>query len=308
MTLLAPGWLWLLVVVAGLAAAYVVLQRRRRQYAVRFTNLDLLASVAPKRPGWRRHVPAAAIALALGVLVVAAARPARDERVASEEATVMLVLDVSASMRATDVAPSRMQAAVEAATDFVDDLPERLRVGLVAFDTSARVVATPTIDHQAVADGLARLRPGTGTAAGEGIITALDLLTGSGEAGAIVLLSDGVTTVGRSVEDAVAAAREQSVPVTTIAFGTDDGTVEVAGRIVPVPADPVTMEAVADATGGQFFTAATGDQLRSVYEDIGTRIAYTVEQREIGTMFVVAALALLLAALAASLVWTGRIL
>lgn len=308
MTLLAPGWLWLLVVVAGLAAAYVVLQRRRRHYAVRFTNLDLLASVAPKRPGWRRHVPAAAIALALGVLVVAAARPARDERVASEEATVMLVLDVSASMRATDVSPSRMQAAVEAATDFVDDLPERLRVGLVAFDTSARVVATPTIDHQAVADGLARLRPGTGTAAGEGIITALDLLTGSGEVGAIVLLSDGVTTVGRSVEDAVAAAREQSVPVTTIAFGTDDGTVEIAGRIIPVPADPVTMEAVADATGGQFFTAASGDQLRSVYEDIGTRIAYTVEQREIGTMFVVAALVLLLAALAASLVWTGRIL
>lgn len=308
MTLLAPGWLWLLAVVAGLAAAYVVLQRRRRHYAVRFTNLDLLASVAPKRPGWRRHVPAAAIALALGVLVVAAARPARDERVASEEATVMLVLDVSASMRATDVSPSRMEAAVEAASDFVDDLPERLRVGLVAFDTSARVVATPTVDHDAVADGLARLRPGTGTAAGEGIITALDLLTGSGEAGAIVLLSDGVTTVGRSVADAVAAAREQSVPVTTIAFGTDDGTVEVAGRIIPVPADPVTMEAVADATGGQFFTAATGDQLRSVYEDIGTRIAYTVEQREIGTVFGVAALVLLLAALAASLVWTGRIL
>lgn len=308
MTLLAPGRLWLLVVVAALAAAYVVLQRRRRHYAVRFTNLDLLASVAPKRPGWRRHVPAAAIALALGVLVVAAARPARDERVASEEATVMLVLDVSASMRATDVAPSRMQAAVEAATDFVDDLPERLRVGLVAFDTSARVIATPTVDHQGVADGLARLRPGTGTAAGEGIITALDLLTGSAEAGAIVLLSDGVTTVGRTVADAVAAAREQSVPVTTIAFGTDDGTVEVAGRIIPVPADPATMEAVADATGGQFFTAATGDQLRSVYEDIGTRIAYTVEQREIGTMFVVAALVLLLAALAASLVWTGRIL
>lgn len=308
MTLLAPRWLWLLVVVVGLVVAYVVLQRRRRHYAVRFTNLDLLASVAPKRPGWRRHVPAAVIALALGVLVIAAARPARDERVASEEATVMLVLDVSASMRATDVSPSRMEAAVEAATDFVDDLPERLRVGLVAFDTSARVIATPTIDHRAVADGLARLRPGTGTAAGEGIITALDLLTGSGEAGAIVLLSDGVTTVGRSVADAVATAREQSVPVTTIAFGTDDGTVEVAGRIIPVPADPVTMEAVAEATGGQFFTAATGDQLRSVYEDIGTRIAYTVEQREIGTMFVVAALVLLLAAMAASLVWTGRIL
>lgn len=308
MTFLAPGRLWLLLLVAGLAAAYVVLQRGRRHYAVRFTNLDLLASVAPKRPGWRRHVPAAAIALALGVLVVAVARPARDERVASEEATVMLVVDVSASMRATDVEPSRMQAAVEAATDFVDDLPERLRVGLVAFDTSARVVATPTVDHDAVAEGLARLRPGTGTAAGEGIVTALDQLAGGGEAGAIVLLSDGVTTVGRSVADAVAAAREQSVPVTTIAFGTDAGTVIVAGRIIPVPADPATMEAVAEATGGQFFTAATGDQLRSVYEDIGTRIAYTVEQREIGATFAVMALVLLFTALAASLVWTGRIL
>jgi Ca-activated chloride channel family protein len=315
-TFLSPGMFWLLAAVAGLAGAYVVLQRRRRHYAVRFTNLDLLASVAPRRPGWRRHVPAAAVGLALLALVVGLARPARDERVPKEAATVMLVIDVSASMQATDVSPSRLEAAVSAARSFVGDLPSSLEVGLVAFDRTARVLATPTTDHRAVSDTLSRLTTGPGTATGDAIEAALaaidaangDVANTTKPSAAIVLLSDGVTTVGQPIEEAAAAAADEKVPVTTIAFGTDAGTVDVQGRTVPVPADQTSMTTVAEATGGRFFEAASARELRSIYADIGTRVGYSVEQREIGMTFVAIALVLLLAAVAAALVWTGRFL
>jgi Ca-activated chloride channel family protein len=315
-TFLSPGLLWLALLVAGLAGAYVVLARRRRHYAVRFTNLDLLASVAPKRPGWRRHVPAAAMALALLALVVGLARPARDERVPKEAATVMLVVDVSASMEATDVAPTRLAAAQSAASRFVAGLPDRLRVGLVAYDRTPRVLASPTADHAMVTAALATLETGPGTASGEAVAAALDAIDAAQGAGqtdgaqtaAIVLLSDGVTTVGRPVEDAAAMAAEQHVPVTTIAFGTDAGTVDVQGRLIPVPADDVAMQALAEATGGKSFTAESAGQLDEVYADIGTRVGYTVEQHEVGMTFVAIGLVLLLAAMAAALVWSGRLL
>lgn len=317
MSFLAAGRLWLLVLVAALAGAYVVIQRRRPSYAVRFTNLELLASVAPRRPGWRRHVPAAAMALALAALVVGLARPARDERVAKEAATIMLVVDTSISMNATDVSPSRIEAATSAARGFVGDLPSRLLVGLVGFDRDTRVLASPTRDHATVKAALANLTVGPGTAAGDGIYAALDAISGAGagagatttgQTAAIVLLSDGVTTVGRPVEQAAAAAAEQGVPVSTIAFGTDSGTVEVLGRSIPVPADPETMASVARATGGRSFEAASAGQLRSVYDDIGTRVGFDIEKRDVGFTFVAIGVVLLLAALAASLVWTSRIL
>lgn len=315
-TFLAPGRLWLVVLVAALAAAYVVLSRRRRHYAVRFTNLDLLASVAPKRPGWRRHVPAAAMALALLALVLGLARPARNERVPKEAATVMLVVDVSASMEATDVAPSRLAAAQAAASKFVADLPARLRVGLVAYDRTPRVLASPTADHATVTAALSRLETGPGTASGEAVAVALDAIEAAQGAGrtdgeqtaAIVLLSDGVTTVGRPVEDAAASASELHVPVTTIAFGTDAGTVDVQGRSIPVPADDASMQALADATGGRSFSAESAGQLRQVYADIGSRVGFTVERHEVGMTFVAMGLVLLLAAMVAALVWTGRLL
>ena len=166
MTFLASERLWLLVVVVALAAAYVVLQRRRRHYAVRFTNLDLLASVAPKRPGWRRHASAALVGVALVGVVLGLARPARDERVPKEAATVVLVVDTSVSMEATDVAPDRLRAAQAAAHTFVDGLPDGLLVGLVAFDGSTRLLATPTAEHAAVEQALDQLATGPGTAAG----------------------------------------------------------------------------------------------------------------------------------------------
>jgi Ca-activated chloride channel family protein len=316
MTFLQPAALWLLLPVAALGALYVLLQVRRRDHAVRFTNLDLLDKVAPSRPGWRRHVTAALLGLAMIGLVLGLARPVREEEVAKERTTIVLAVDVSASMTAIDVEPDRLSAAVAAAKTFVERLPETIQVGVVSFDRSARVVVAPTDDHEDAIAGLDRLRVGEGTAAGEAIYTALDVLSAPGDtttetdepAGAIVLLSDGVSTSGRTVEDAADAAAEATVPVTTIAYGTPDGTVRVEGQVVPVPADAETMRAVAEATGGSAFVAATGDELAAVYADIGQAVGFETEEREIGMRFVAAAVALLFAALLAALVWMGRVI
>jgi Ca-activated chloride channel family protein len=316
MTFLAPHQLWLVLPLAALVAAYVWVQLRRRHFAARFTNLDLLASIAPKRPGWRRHVAAGGMALALLAMVVGLAHPATDRKVPKEEATVMLVVDTSASMEAIDVTPSRLSAAIAAASSFVDDLPDGIQVGLVAFDGTARVVSAPTTDHDAVVAGIEQLTPGEGTAAGTAITTALEAIStsradataGSSSAAAVVLLSDGATTTGETVADATAGAVDADVPISTIAFGTPDGTVTVDGQTVPVPADTATLAEVASTTGGTAFTAASSDELRNVYADIGSRIGYRTVQQDIGMTFVGVALVLLLGSLAAALVWSGRVL
>lgn len=323
MTFLAPTWLLLLLAVAALVAVYVLLQRRRRHYAARFTNLELLASIAPKRPGWRRHVSAAAAALGLAALVLALARPARDERVPRDEATVMLVVDVSASMTADDVAPTRLDAAKTAAADFVEGLPDGFQVGLIAFDGDAQVLATPTTDHTAVNAALARIEPGPGTATGDAVNLALDTIAAAQQQSTltstttdaaepneatIVLLSDGATTAGEPLDTAAQAAADAGVPVTTIAYGTADGTVTLDGEIVAVPADEAAMELVAETTDGSFFTAASADELDEVYDDIQSRIGFTIEQREIGRTFVGVAVVALIAAVATSMLWAARFL
>lgn len=319
MTFLAPRWLLLSLAVAVLAALYVVLQLRRRHYAVRFTNLDLLASVAPRRPGWRRHVAAALAGLGLLSLVVALARPARDERIPREAATVMLVVDTSGSMKAVDIPPTRLAAAQAAAADFVREMPKTFLVGLVAFDSTARLVASPTTDHDSVVTAVGGLQPGLSTATGDGIVLALDTIASANAAldvpqggdtapGTIVLLSDGAATAGTPLDQATALAAERGVPVSAIAYGTPAGTVEAMGQIVNVPADEESMRQVAQATGGSFFTAESADELDSVYDDLQTRIGYTTEQREILRFFVGLAVLLLVAATAASLLWSARFL
>jgi len=317
MTFLAPDRLLLLFLVAALAGGYVYLQRTRRHHAVRFTNLELLDSVAPRRPGWRRHVAAGIAGLALVSMVVALARPAHDARVPRQEAVVMLAIDVSRSMTATDVSPSRLDSAVAAAKSFVDGVPAGFRVGLVAFDDNARLIETPSLDHRAVLDALDRLQPGRGTAAGDAIETALDAIRSSSTtagtssngdklAATIVLLSDGATTAGTDPAVASQDANGSGVPVTTIAYGTDHGTVTVDGEIVPVPADPVAMKSIADATHGTFFQASSASKLQQVYRDIRSRIGQVTEQREIVLWFVFLALICLMLALGASMLWTAR--
>ena len=318
-TFLAGERLWLLLVLPVLATVYVLVQRRRRQQAVRFSNLALLRSVLPKASAWRRHGPAVASALALTGLVVGFARPAANVQVPKEAATIMLVIDTSASMEATDVEPSRLDAAITAASEFVEQLPAQLEVGLVSFDRQARVQSPPTTDHQAVLDAIEDLRLGPGTAAGDALAVAVDALQAAARASgadpsaeedggaAVVLLSDGVTTVGQPVAQAAQLAADAGIPVSTIAFGTDEGAVEVGGRVIAVPADPDTMAQVAEITSGTFFEAFSSEELREVYEDIGTRVGFETEQREVSGRYLAGATVLLVSALGLGLLWNGRL-
>lgn len=313
---LSPWRLLLLLAVVALAVVYVVFQRRRSTYAVRFTNLELLESVAPKRPGWRRHLTAALQLVALATLVMAFAQPTREVKVPRERATVMLAIDTSLSMEATDVAPDRISAAKAAATSFLDDVPAEVNVGLVSFDGDARLRVAPTTDRQAVADAIAELDLGEGTAIGSAIDTSLDALEtvppapdGSVVPAAVVVMSDGTTTMGVANEEATQSAIEQGVPVSTIAFGTEDGTVVIGetGEIVQVPVDPEALAAIADATGGKAYAAATQGQLTDVYASIGSSIGYDTVDEDVTEWFVAGALLGFVVAAGFALTWSNRI-
>ncbi|MCC6438087.1 MAG: VWA domain-containing protein [Acidimicrobiales bacterium] len=317
MTFLALHWLWLFAAVAALAALYVASQFRRREYAVRFTNLALLDTVAPERPRWRRHLPAAALLLALSSLVVALARPARIERVPRERATIVVAIDTSLSMMAEDVAPNRLDAAKEAAESFVDLLPDKINVGLVSFNRTATVLVSPTDDHESIKRAIGGLQLDQGTAIGEAIfasIQAIDSLPLADDAeepapGRIILMSDGETTAGRPDELAAEAAIERDIPISTIAFGTASGSIVVPGedRRISVPVNEDALRAIAQQTDGTFFTAATGEQLKDVYADIGSSVGYEDARREVGGWFVLGAVGALFVAAALSLLWFSRL-
>jgi Ca-activated chloride channel family protein len=315
LTFLSPAWLLLLLGVVGLAVAYALAQRRRRSYAVRFTNLELLDVVAPERPGLRRHLPAIALLLGMIALIGALARPARDVRVPKERATVMVALDTSLSMMASDVTPSRVEAAKAAAKSFVDLLPAKLNVGLVAFNRVVEVRVPPTLDHTSVKDAIGALQLGEGTAIGDAIVASVGaikalppLADGQQVPARIVLMSDGQTTVGQPDSAGIKAANDAGIPVSTIAFGTDTGTVQVGDRApIPVPVDRAALKVIADQTGGVSFAAATSTELRKVYASIGSAIGYNTQQKEVGRWFVGAGLVALLAAAAMSLVWFSRL-
>lgn len=313
---LAPDRLLLLLAVAALVVVYVVTQLRRRStYAVRFTNLALLDVVAPRRPGWRRHVAAGVLIGAMVTLVVAFAQPAREEDVPVERATVVLAIDVSLSMEATDVAPTRLVAAQEAATEFLDTVPDTINVGLVSFSGSATVAVPPTTDHEDVRRGIEALRLGEGTGIGEAIFASLDALATLPDPvedeepvpATIIVLTDGETTMGRPNEAGVDAAIDAEVPVSTIAFGTEDGSITIEGQTVPVPPDLDTMEAIADDTGGLFFGAEDAGELESAYTDLGSSVGSETELVDVSEWFVGGGLVLLLAAAGLSLVWFARL-
>ena len=309
MTFVAPVRLGLLVLVAGLALAYLLAQRRRPRYAVRFTNLDLLDVVAPDRPGVRRHLPAALVLAAAGAMVLALAHPVRPVLVSRVTGAVVVAVDVSPSMMATDVPPTRLAAARQAVARFAELLPDQVELGLVSFAGTAVVAVPPTSDHELVRRALEQLQFRSQTAVGEAIHASLDALgadRGAGESG-VVVLSDGATTTGRPDDAAAQRARISGVPVSTIAFGTPSGTVVLGGETLSVPPDGPALRAIAGATGGRFFEAASSAELAEVYRTIGRSVTTTEELQDLTAWFVGGALGALFLASALGLAWFARL-
>ncbi|MBB4765279.1 VWA domain-containing protein [Amorphoplanes digitatis] len=311
---LQPWWLLALLPVVLVAAAYGWRQFRRRTYAMKFTNVDLLRTLAPKGLGWRRHAAAGAFLLSLLALALAMARPSIDREEPLERATVMLAIDVSLSMEADDVRPNRIEAAQEAAKAFVQELPPTYNLGLVSFAKSANVLVSPTKDRASVIAGIDGLTLAEATATGEAVFTSLDAIRSVPADGAdgapparIVLLSDGYRTSGRSIEDAAAAADAANVPVSTIAFGTDSGVVDIRGQLQRVPVDRLSLQQLAEKTDGYFYEAASVSELKQVYEDMGSSIGHRVQPREVTQWYAGVALLMGLVAGAMSLLWTSRL-
>jgi Ca-activated chloride channel family protein len=315
----SPFLLWgLLLIPVGLLAYWLV-QRRRIKYAARFTNLDLLANVVDASPGRRRHIPAVLALAALAALIVAVARPQAVVAVPRDDATVVLTMDGSASMNATDVAPTRLEAAKSAASTFLDDLPERFRVGLVSFSNATRVLEEPTDDRDAVRTSLDGIQGEVGTAIGDAIRDSISLAPRdeNGQRSdkklfAVLLLSDGANTAGVNPLDVLDEAKEAGVPVYTIALGTPAGTVEIPNEFgelqtVSVPPDPETLRRIATETGGRFFEAPTEADLKAVYEEIGSQVSYEDEERELTAAFAGAGAVFLLIGASLSALWFGRI-
>lgn len=317
MSFLQPYWLVLFAGVAALVVAYVLAQRRRSRYAVRFAALPMLERVAGRGPGWRRHVPAVAFVLVTLGLVLGLARPTLQLDVPRERATVVVALDTSSSMRATDVDPSRIAAATAAARTFVDGLPDTFNVGLVTFSGSAAVTVPPTLDRAPVLAALENPRLSGGTAIGDAVesslaaVRDLDATLATDDEGPpparIVLLSDGANTSGSPVASAAGAASAAGVPVSTIAYGTPGGTLGTGAAAQRVPVDPAALAELAASTGGTAYTAATGAELEQVYDDIGSSVGYRTEQREITAWALAGSLLAALAAAVTSLRWFARL-
>jgi len=321
---LSPHRLAILILPVALTVGYLVLQARRRRYAMRFTTVEMLDQVAPDRPGWRRHLPALGLIVAAVVATMAFARPVIAGETRESTQLVVLAIDTSISMEAEDVSPSRVDAAREAAGAFLDAVPEGVAVGVVGFDGVARNLISPTtrIDavRRVIEGSINHSGLGEGTAIGEAVFLGIEAIEASGSetddepatsdeaVGTIVVLSDGETTMGRSNDEAATAARSAGIPVHTIAFGTDAGTImDPFEGEVPVPVNEEALAELARQTDGKALSAASVEQLSQVYEDLGRSVTVEKEQVEIGDWFAGAALALLSLAGVGSLVWFGRL-
>ena len=316
----ATPWLLLgLLLLPLLVLAYRRLERRPSKYAVRYTNVDVLAGVVGSTRSWRRHAGLALFLLALATLLVGFARPSMMRLADREEATIVLVIDVSGSMQAEDVEPTRLEAAQRVVRGFMKDLPKRFKVGVVAFSETAEVAAPATDDRQLAIDAIDYLYPQRGTAIGDAIARGVEVARAAdtGEGGvarpaAILLLSDGSQTEGILLpQEGAARAKSFKIPVYTIALGTPEGIVEFnrfgGTRIIPVPPDPATLRQIATSTGGHFYEAENVDDLRDAYDKMGSLVSKVERKQEVTFAFLAAGLVLLLAAAAVAVVTFPRL-
>ena len=307
-----------LAVLPILVALYIDRDRRRVAAQARFGNPDLLPNVVDREPGRLRYLPPLVLLVALVFMIVGVARPHATVRVPREEATIVLAMDVSRSMKATDIQPTRLDAARVAAKTFLDQVPEKFRVGVVSFATRAVVGVAPTEDRTLVTTALDTLKPGEGTAIGDAVALSLRVGQPRGQTAdvpprAIVLISDGARDGGQvDPGDAAQQARRRGVPVYSVLVGTPDGVVEeeLTGgfrRIIRVPPNPETLEQVAKTSGGEFFAAPDSAGLSRVYEELGSRLGTRNEDREVTDVFAGLAAALVLIAATISVVLFRRI-
>jgi Ca-activated chloride channel homolog len=318
-TFASPWWLAALVVVPLLVVLYLAYDRRRRREAAAFGNPALMPNLVDRAPGWRRYLVLGVLLLALAAMVVGMARPHADVTVRRQEANVMLLVDVSRSMAARDVKPSRLAAARTEASEFLGKIPDKYEVGLISFGSHAVLTVPPTVDRSAIRAGLATLHPGDGTALGDAIVLAVKVAQrqrtkeGVVPPTSVLVISDGAQEGGRTTAQAAAQqARAAHIPVSSIVLGTPNGIVTqklVGGytQQIRVPPSPSTLQKIAQTTGGQVATAASAAKLRDVYGKLGTRLGHRKQNREISDRFAGGAAVLLLVGGGLSAFWFRRV-
>jgi Ca-activated chloride channel homolog len=307
----SPLFLAALVLVPLALGAQLLARRRTRRYAVRFPGVATLAPLLPRMPSWRRQAPLALFLAALSAFALALARPHTTVAVPREQASIVLVTDVSRSMLAEDVEPSRLEAARDAAQRFLDEVPDEARVGAVAFSTDPHTIEAPTDDHSKIAAMIDGLAADGGTATGDALEAALKLVDGPAgkrPPAAIVLLSDGETTTGRDPVCVAREARRLKIPIHTFALGTPDGVIQSPdGSLIPVPPDPETMRQIAELSGGRSFAVEDAEDLAGLYRELGSRVATKKEKREITAAFAGGGALLLMGAAAFGVKATARL-
>lgn len=293
-----PGRLWVLLVLPLLILAYIVAMRLKGRSSIRFTNTGILGAILPGQSQWRRHVAVAMSLCSLVALSLAWARPMGVEKVPRERATVVVTIDVSQSMAAVDVKPSRLQVAKTSAEKFVDSLPGEYNVAVVALSGKPQIAMPPTVDRDAVHRAIEHLELADGTAIGDAITTSLQAITqapkGSDNSIApamIVMLTDGTNTDGSDPMTAAGAAKVAKVPVYTISYGTQNGYVDLDGQRYTVPPDPALLQKISAATGGKEVQAASAGQLDNAYKDLKSSVGYEDVQKERTAQYALYALA-----------------
>jgi len=309
-----PIFLIALVLAPLAVVAQVIAARRVRRHAVRFTAIPALKLAAGAAPPWRRHLPAALAVAALTTLALALAKPQRTVAVPLERASIMLVTDHSRSMLATDVDPDRLSAGKAAARSFLEEVPRRVRVGVVTFSDTPDSVHAPTTEHDLARDVIDQQAADGATATGDALQVAIDTLrqdrrNGRRVPAAIVLLSDGKTTAGRDPVEVADAARRLRIPIFTVSLGTREATVPNPGFGPPLAAapDPETLERIAETSDGRAFTAENSRELSEIYKALGSQLSTKKQKREITSGFAIVGSLLLLGAATGSVRWNGRL-